>query len=96
MEDEKNTTLTTSEDLKTEKPSANKNDAANKDSKLKTFIKELRGEFSKIIWVSKEELLKQTITVICVSIIVGVIIFGMDSVFKILFDLLVSNFVSKG
>jgi preprotein translocase subunit SecE len=92
MSDEKNTPAASDNS----KPPAKKPATGGQGGKLNTFFKDLRGEFTKIIWVSRQELLKQTITVVMVSLIIGVIIFGMDSVFKVIFDLLVDSFVSKG
>lgn len=46
----------------------------------KSFFKGLKSEFSKIIWTSKEDLVKQTILVIVISLILGVLITVIDSV----------------
>jgi len=60
----------------------------NKDQKKKyknerkgNLISEVRGEYKKIIWPSRKELLKQTATVLVVSLLFGVVIFAMDAVF---------------
>ncbi len=69
--------------------------AAKKDGKsLKRFYNKYAGEFKKIIWPSRSELIKQTITVICLSLIIGVIIWGYDTVFTYLYEALV-NLVKK-
>ena len=39
---------------------------------------EYKGEFKKITWPTKPEIIKQTVTVIITCAIIGVIIFGMD------------------
>ena len=41
------------------------------------------AEFRKITWPSKDDLIKQTITVIFISVLVGVIIFAMDYAFNL-------------
>lgn len=46
----------------------------------KSFFKGLKSEFNKIIWTSKEDLVKQTILVIVISLILGVLITVIDSV----------------
>lgn len=46
----------------------------------KSFFKGLKSEFNKIIWTSKEDLIKQTILVIVISLILGVLITVIDSV----------------
>lgn len=43
---------------------------------------EYKAEFKKIIWPSRPEIAKKTFTVIVTSLILGVIIFCMDSVFS--------------
>ena len=48
--------------------------------KIAVFYTNIASEFKKIIWPKKEELAKQTLIVITVCLIIGTIIFGMDSV----------------
>ncbi len=43
-----------------------------------SFFADHKSEFKKITWPNKKVLTKQTITVIFISLIVGVIIFGYD------------------
>lgn len=43
---------------------------------------EYKAEFKKIIWPSRPEIAKKTFTVIVTSLILGVLIFCMDSVFS--------------
>ena len=45
----------------------------------KQSFADYRAEWKKVIWPNKTELRKQTITVIITSIIVGAVIFGIDS-----------------
>ena len=46
----------------------------------KSFFKGLKSEFRKIVWTGKEELAKQTVIVVVVSLILGVLITAIDSV----------------
>lgn len=55
----------------------------------KVSFSDYKAEFKKIVWPSRKDLVKQTATVIVVSIIVGVIIFGMDSAFNVGFSQIV-------
>ena len=48
-------------------------------SKVKTFYTNISSEFKRIIWPTKELLMKQTVVVIIICIIIGAIIFGMDT-----------------
>ena len=43
-----------------------------------SFSKSLKSEFAKIIWPSKDDLTKQTIAVVCVSIVMGILISLID------------------
>lgn len=58
---------------------ANKKDSNKFD--FGRYVKELKSEFRKIIWPSSRELSRETVTVIVVSLLVGVIIFAIDEVF---------------
>lgn len=42
------------------------------------FFKGVKAEYKKIIWPKKEDLIKQTIAVITVSLILGLLIVSMD------------------
>lgn len=42
---------------------------------------EYKAEFKKIIWPSRPEIVKRTFTVVVTSLMVGVVIFCMDTVF---------------
>ena len=52
-------------------------------------FKEFRGEFRKIVWPSRDDLIKHTITVIVISLIFGALIALMDGVFGMTFTTLV-------
>ncbi len=55
---------------------------------------DFKGEFRKIIWPQRQELIKQTFTVIVTSLLVGAVIFGFDSVFGFSVNLL-AGFLSQ-
>lgn len=46
----------------------------------KSFFKGLKSEFGKIKWTSKQDLVKQTVLVIVITLVLGVLITGIDSV----------------
>ncbi len=75
------------DEKKEEKPSteSNKNSKNKKQDKKQGagFISQHMAEFRKITWPSKDDLIKQTITVIFISVLVGVIIFAMDYAFNL-------------
>ena len=66
-------------------------DSAKKEKTSKpSFFKGVKAEFKKIIWPDKESLLKQSIAVVCISVVVGVIIAIVDFVMKYGVDFLTS------
>lgn len=53
-----------------------------KDKKLENFFKGLKAEFKKISWPNKDDLLKQSVAVVCVSVVLGLIIALLDMVMQ--------------
>ncbi|MCL2664934.1 MAG: preprotein translocase subunit SecE [Defluviitaleaceae bacterium] len=62
-----------------------------KDSKKKNIVKEkfqeYYAEFRKIVWPSKPDLLKQTVTVIIISLLFGAYIALLDGALRVVFNL---------
>lgn len=54
------------------------------------FFKGLKSEYKKISWPDKESLFKQSVAVVCVSCVVGVIIAVLDFFLKYGVDFLTS------
>ena len=61
-----------------------KNEPPKKNIVVEKFH-EYRGEFRKIVWPDRPNLIKHTITVIAISLIFGAIITLMDAVFGVIF-----------
>ena len=55
-----------------------KNSKKDQSKSLKGVFRGLKTEFSKITWPSRNEITKETITVLIVSVILGLCIFGLD------------------
>ena len=55
------------------------------------FIKEVRTELSKVIWPTKNEVMKLTIIVLAVSVGIGIYIGGLDYFFTKITDILVKR-----
>ncbi|MBQ9140571.1 MAG: preprotein translocase subunit SecE [Lachnospiraceae bacterium] len=53
-----------------------------KSSKLATFFKGVKSEFKKITWPDKHSTFKQSVAVVSISIVVGVIIAILDFVLQ--------------
>ena len=49
------------------------------DSRAKNWFNGVKAEFHKIVWTSREELTKQTVTVVAVTAVLCVIISIMDA-----------------
>ncbi len=76
---------------------SSKVEKSSKDGSEKTFSQKVkqtaidyRGEFRKINWPSREDLQKKSVTVIGVSLIFAVMIFGIDSVYNGIIEFLVT------
>ncbi|MBE5959046.1 MAG: preprotein translocase subunit SecE [Lachnospiraceae bacterium] len=52
---------------------------SNNKMSLSSYWKGLKGEFSKIIWPDKESVVKQTATVVIITIILSLIIVLLDA-----------------
>ena len=63
---------------------------AAKKTKKPSFFKGVKAEFKKITWPDKTSLLKQTVAVISVSVVVGVVIAIMDFVIQYGVNILLS------
>ena len=56
---------------------------AENTSKAGGFFKNLKSEFKKCTWPKKEDLVKQSALVIVVSVLLGVLIAGVDWVIRL-------------
>lgn len=55
------------------------------------YIQEVRMELTKVIWPTKDEVIKLTLTVLIISTIVGIYIGGLDFAFTKLLEVLISK-----
>lgn len=53
------------------------------------FVKEVRDELKKVVWPSKEEVIRLTGVVVLVSAIVGIYLGGADFILTKLFEVLI-------
>lgn len=66
-------------------------DSANKEKTSKPgFFKGLKAEYKKIVWPDRETLLKQSVAVVCISIVLGAIISILDFAMQYGVDFLTS------
>lgn len=64
--------------------------SSKENANKKGWFDGLKTEFSKIIWPTKDSVIKQTGAVVAVSIVVGVLIAVIDTVVKYGIDFLVA------
>lgn len=55
------------------------------------FLREVKSELGKVVWPTREEVVKLTIIVVAVSLAIGLYIGGLDLVFTKFTDLLVKK-----
>lgn len=66
-------------------------DSAKKENANKpSFFKGLKAEYKKIVWPDKNEVLKQSVAVVCISIVLGAIIAVLDFLMQYGVDFLTS------
>ena len=55
----------------------------NKENKVKKhFFKDFKAELKKVIWPTPKQLINNTVAVIVIVVIVGAIVFALDTVFR--------------
>ncbi len=62
---------------------AKKEEKAIKEKKVKKhFFKDFKAELKKVIWPTPKQLVNNTVAVVAIVVIVGVIVFALDAVFE--------------
>ena len=62
-----------------------------KGNKITKYFRDLRGEWKKLIWPTKSQVINNTSVVLVAMIISGLFIWGMDTAFKAIFDLILQR-----
>ena len=76
---------------KADKKDKDKDKKAAKGKKKKgpiKYLKDARSEFKKVVWPTPKETTRNTIVVIVVCLLAGLFVFGLDSLFGLLNNLL--------
>ena len=60
-------------------------------SRIKTWWTGVKAEFSRIIWPDKATIIRQTVVVVVITIIVGVLISLIDSVVQLGLDAIIGR-----
>ncbi|HCC07461.1 MAG TPA: preprotein translocase subunit SecE [Clostridiales bacterium] len=53
----------------------------NKIGKKGNFIKNMQTEFKKIVWPSRDQVIKKTIVVLIIALILTILVFGLDTIY---------------
>ena len=59
-----------------------KNEKAAKQSAKPSFFKGVKAEFKKISWPDRESVIKQSIAVVCISVVLGAVIAILDFIMQ--------------
>ena len=59
-----------------------KTEKAPKKDKKPSFFKGVKAEFKKISWPDKNKLFKQSVAVVCISVVLGMIITLIDTILQ--------------
>ena len=51
-------------------------------SKMSLFLKGVKAEFKKISWPDKTKLFKQSVAVVCISVVLGLLISVLDTIIQ--------------
>lgn len=62
-----------------------------KQNGIAKYFRDLKGEFKKIVWPSKKQIINNTIVVIVAIVVCGVFIWAMDLGLSALMDLFLKN-----
>ena len=54
--------------------------------RIGNYLTEIRGELKKVTWPTKNDMIKTTIAVIVASVIFGIYLTSVDTIFRIVFD----------
>ncbi len=70
--------------------SAKNEKPAKKTAVKPSFFKGVKAEFKKIVWPDKDSLLKQSVAVVCISVVLGAVIAVLDFLMQYGVDFLTS------
>ena len=68
-----------------------KNKKSKKDNAFFKNLRDLKGEFKKIVWPSKKQVINNTIVVLAAIVVAGVFIWGVDLGLSALVKLILGN-----
>ncbi len=59
-------------------------------SKIGKYFRDVKGEFKKIVWPSKSQIVNNCVVVLVMVLVLGVVVWGLDLLFGFLRDLIIN------
>ncbi|HOQ06497.1 MAG TPA: preprotein translocase subunit SecE [Clostridiales bacterium] len=75
-----------SENVRTSRPAGFGRKLADLGNRIARFFRDIRSELKKVIWPTKEQLVKSTISVLAICLMIGAVIWICDAVFAKLME----------
>jgi len=75
-----------SENVRTSRPAGFGRKLADLGNRIARFFRDIRNELRKVIWPTKEQLVKSTISVLAICLMIGAVIWICDAVFAKLME----------
>ena len=69
----------------------NSSNEPKKQTAVSRYFKDLKAEFSNVVWPSKEQITNNSAVVLVTIVVVGLFVFGLDSGFSALLKLLLEH-----
>lgn len=73
---------------KSESAASEKSQKKKQPNKVKKYFRDLRSEVKKVVWPSRQEVLKNTSIVLLTMVVVAIFVWGVDNIFRFLLSLL--------
>lgn len=61
-------------------------------NKAISFLNEVKEELNKVVWPSREQTIRYTILVIIVTVVVGLVLGGLDYILTLFTSLILQNY----
>ncbi len=59
--------------------------------RVAAYFRDLRSEFKKVTWPTRKQVVNNTIVVLVTIVLAGIVVWGLDSIFTLLINLLLQK-----
>ena len=59
--------------------------------RVAAYFRDLRSEFKKVTWPTRKQVVNNTIDVLVTIVLAGIVVWGLDSIFTLLINLLLQK-----